>query len=86
MRNRRSVWTIATAPFSEAHFATFPPELARALHQGGDERARVLPALREGVGARGGARPDNSRWTRPGENCLSKPRRLGETVRRRSAC
>jgi DNA modification methylase len=26
-RNRRSVWTIATQPFSEAHFATFPPEL-----------------------------------------------------------
>jgi DNA modification methylase len=26
-RNRRSVWTIATAPFPEAHFATFPPEL-----------------------------------------------------------
>jgi DNA modification methylase len=25
--NRRSVWTIATQPFSEAHFATFPPEL-----------------------------------------------------------
>lgn len=26
-RNKRSVWTIATSPFSEAHFATFPPEL-----------------------------------------------------------
>lgn len=26
-RNKRSVWTIATAPYSEAHFATFPPEL-----------------------------------------------------------
>lgn len=26
-RNKRSVWTIATAPFSEAHFAAFPPEL-----------------------------------------------------------
>ena len=26
-RNKRSVWTIATAPFPEAHFATFPPEL-----------------------------------------------------------
>jgi DNA modification methylase len=26
-RNRRSVWTMATAPFAEAHFATFPPEL-----------------------------------------------------------
>lgn len=29
MRNRRTVWTVATAPFSEAHFATFPPDLIR---------------------------------------------------------
>lgn len=27
LRNKRSVWTIATAPFPEAHFATFPPAL-----------------------------------------------------------
>jgi DNA modification methylase len=27
MRNRRSVWTIATRPFRQAHFATFPPQL-----------------------------------------------------------
>ena len=26
-RNKRSVWTVATKPFSEAHFATFPEEL-----------------------------------------------------------
>ena len=26
-RNRRSVWTVATTPFKEAHFATFPPAL-----------------------------------------------------------
>ena len=26
-RNRRSVWTIATKPYSGAHFATFPPAL-----------------------------------------------------------
>lgn len=26
-RNKRSVWTIATTPFGEAHFATFPPKL-----------------------------------------------------------
>jgi len=26
-RNKRSVWTVATAPFKEAHFATFPPGL-----------------------------------------------------------
>jgi len=27
MRNLRSVWTIATRPYAEAHFATFPPEI-----------------------------------------------------------
>jgi len=26
-RNRRSVWTISTKPYKEAHFATFPPDL-----------------------------------------------------------
>jgi len=26
-RNKRSVWTVATMPFKEAHFATFPPDL-----------------------------------------------------------
>jgi DNA modification methylase len=26
-RNKRSVWEVATAPFPEAHFATFPPAL-----------------------------------------------------------
>ena len=25
--NKKSVWTVTTKPFSEAHFATFPPEL-----------------------------------------------------------
>lgn len=28
-RNLRSVWTFATQPYPEAHFATFPPELPR---------------------------------------------------------
>ncbi|WP_052350287.1 DNA methyltransferase [Paenibacillus gorillae] len=27
MRNKRSVWTVATQPFPEAHFATFPEKL-----------------------------------------------------------
>ena len=26
-RNKRSVWTVPTAPFAEAHFATYPPAL-----------------------------------------------------------
>jgi DNA modification methylase len=28
-RNKRDVWTIATQPFPEAHFATFPPALVK---------------------------------------------------------
>jgi len=28
-RNKRTVWTVATAPYSEAHFATFPPDLIK---------------------------------------------------------
>jgi DNA modification methylase len=28
-RNRRSVWTVPTSPYSGAHFATFPPDLIR---------------------------------------------------------
>jgi len=27
MRNKRSVWTVATKPYTGAHFATYPPEL-----------------------------------------------------------
>lgn len=26
-RNKRSVWTVATQPYADAHFATFPPKL-----------------------------------------------------------
>jgi DNA modification methylase len=28
-RNKRSVWTVATAPYAEAHFATYPPDLIK---------------------------------------------------------
>lgn len=28
-RNKRSVWTVTTRPYKEAHFATFPPDLIR---------------------------------------------------------
>lgn len=29
LRNKRDVWTVASQPFAEAHFATMPPELVR---------------------------------------------------------
>jgi hypothetical protein len=28
-RNKRTVWTVTTAAYSDAHFATFPPELIK---------------------------------------------------------
>lgn len=34
-RNKRSVWTVATQPFSEAHFATFPPDLSEPCIKAG---------------------------------------------------
>jgi DNA modification methylase len=34
-RNSRNVWTMGTQPFSEAHFATFPPELAERCIKAG---------------------------------------------------
>ena len=34
-RNKHSVWTIATQPFSEAHFATMAPELAETCIRAG---------------------------------------------------
>lgn len=39
-RNKRSVWTVATAPFKGAHFATFPPSL-------------ILPCVLAGTSAKG---------------------------------
>jgi DNA modification methylase len=29
IRNKRSVWTVTTKPYAEAHFATFPPDLIK---------------------------------------------------------
>lgn len=50
-RNRRSVWTIATQPYSEAHFATFPTAL-------------VEPCLLAGTSAEGCCPECGAGWTR----------------------
>ena len=41
-RNRRSVWTIATQPYSEAHFATFPPKLIEPCIFAGSREGDVV--------------------------------------------
>lgn len=44
-RNLRSVWTIATAPYSEAHFATFPPALAERCIKAGTSEKGICPGI-----------------------------------------
>ena len=42
-RNARTVWSIASQPFSDAHFATMPPALAeRCVRAGSKEGDTVL--------------------------------------------
>ena len=52
-RNRRSVWTIATQPFSGAHFATMPPELAETCIRAGSKPGDVVLDPFGGAGTTG---------------------------------
>jgi DNA modification methylase len=42
MRNKRSVWSLNTKPFSEAHFATFPPEIPEICIKAGCPEGGVV--------------------------------------------
>jgi len=42
MRNRRSVWTIPTQPYAEAHFAVFPPDLIVPCIKAGSKPGDVV--------------------------------------------
>lgn len=42
-RNKRSVWTVGSQPFSEAHFATFPPALIEPCILAGSPPGGVSP-------------------------------------------
>jgi DNA modification methylase len=41
-RNKRSVWNVATQPFGEAHFATFPPDLIEPCIKAGCPRGGTV--------------------------------------------
>ena len=51
-RNRRTVWTIPTQPYSEAHFATFPEAL-------------VVPCVLAGTSERGACPACGAPWQKP---------------------
>ncbi len=50
-RNKRSVWTVATAPYPEAHFATYPPDL-------------IKPCIMAGTSAKGCCDRCGAPWER----------------------
>jgi DNA modification methylase len=52
-RNRRSVWTVATTPYSGAHFATFPPALIEPCILAGSNRGDTVLDPFGGAGTTG---------------------------------
>lgn len=52
-RNKRSVWTVATRPYAEAHFATFPPDLIRPCVLAGSEPGDTILDPFNGSGTTG---------------------------------
>ena len=52
-RNKRSVWTVATQPFREAHFATYPPELIEPCILAGSPRGGLVLDPFGGAGTTG---------------------------------
>jgi DNA modification methylase len=74
-RNRRTVWTVATQPYSEAHFATFPTAL-------------VEPCILAGTSARGHCPACGSGWERVVERTamvVDRSERTHELGRTRSS-
>lgn len=53
MRNKRSVWNIATRPFGEAHFATFPEEIPTVCILAGSRPGDVVLDPFNGAGTVG---------------------------------
>jgi len=68
-RNRRSVWTIATAPYRGAHFATFPPAL-------------VEPCIQAGTSQRGCCAHGGAPWRRHASVSYANPRNRRTNGRR----
>lgn len=52
-RNKRSVWSVATQPFKEAHFATFPPNLIEPCILAGSPRGGLVLDPFGGAGTTG---------------------------------
>lgn len=60
-RNRRSVWTVATAPYKGTHFATFPPKLVEPCILAGTPRGGIVLDPFAGSGTVGKVALDHGR-------------------------
>ena len=49
-RNKRSVWTVTTKPFKEAHFATFPEDLITPMIKAGCPKDGLVMDIFSGAG------------------------------------
>lgn len=52
-RNKRTVWTVTTQPFSGAHFATFPPKLIEPMILAGSKQGDTILDPFSGSGTTG---------------------------------
>lgn len=61
MRNKRSVWTVATQPCKEAHFATYPPALIQPCILAGCPPGGTVLDMFAGTGTTGAVALEHSR-------------------------
>lgn len=60
-RNKRSVWTVTTKPYKEAHFATFPPKLIEPCILAGSREGDTILDPFNGAGTTGLVALENRR-------------------------
>jgi len=61
MRNKRDVWTVATKPYSDAHFAVYPPELIKPCVLAGSREGDTVLDPFSGSGTTGEVALQNGR-------------------------
>jgi DNA modification methylase len=73
-RNIRSVWTIATAPYPGAHFATFPPKLVEPCIKAGTSEKGVCPECGAPWEREVLAAPNPSKWANDPDGARGFPK------------
>lgn len=78
-RNKRSVWTVATQPYAESHFATFPPDLIEPCILAGSRHGDLVLDPFNGSGTTGQVA---LQWQREYVGCELNPEYIELTHKR----